>query len=163
MISYYEWLINLIGGSKRWGREYSKVLYQLYSTPFYAVNPMDANRCSDGEGLRSRYGGFDSLPDSCTVLELMISLAERIDNVVWDGETRYDIWFWDHLFKNLELENMDDAHYDPYYVEYVTCRLISRSYEPDGQGGLFYVPNPPEDLRKVQIWYQMCWYIDNIT
>ena len=38
-----------------------------------------------------------------------------------------------------------------------------REYSPDGRGGLFVVRNTSEDLRDVDIWSQLCWYLDNIT
>lgn len=161
---YFEWLLSLINGSNYDGMEYRKALWQLYSTPFYAIDPMDQNREIDGESLRQSFTGLDNFPARCSVLELMIALSQRCEIIMRDSSELpigVDHWFWS-MFNNLELSNMDDAHYDPYYIEYVTCRLISRDYGPNGEGGLFYVQHPAADMRTAQIWYQMNWYLDDI-
>lgn len=160
---YFDWLTSYIGGTIQNGVDYSKTLYQLYKTPFFYILDADKNRIEDAYTLRDIYDGDASeYPDKCSVLELIIAVASRCQDVMFDGyDNPYTVkfWFW-KMFENLELENMDDTHYDPYYVEHVTCRLISRDYEPDGRGGLFYISEPPEDMRNVQIWYQMNWYLD---
>ena len=160
---YFDWLCKLISGPERNGVLYGKALYQLYQTPFFYILSMDKNRIEDGLNLRSQYDGPEDndVPAKCSVLEVMIATAIRCEDVMWDGQNGYssDFWFW-QMFVNMELGNMDDTHYDPYYIEHVTCRLISRDYEPDGKGGFFYIAEPPEDMRNVQIWYQMNWYLD---
>ena len=40
---------------------------------------------------------------------------------------------------------------------------MNRTYSPDGDGGLFTVRNCDRDLRNVEIWIQMCWYLDTIV
>jgi hypothetical protein len=57
---------------------------------------------------------------------------------------------------------MTDGHYDEIYVTEVIDRFINRKYEPNGKGGLFTIRNVKEDLRDVEIWYQMCWYLNSI-
>jgi hypothetical protein len=47
-------------------------------------------------------------------------------------------------------------------VDYVLDRFLDRDYEPDGRGGLFRVKHTDEDLRFVEIWYQMNWYLDEL-
>lgn len=71
-------------------------------------------------------------------------------------------WFWG-MIKNLGLGSMTDARFDEEYVESVIERFLNREYEPDGRGGLFRIRNCTEDLRNVEIWYQMCWYLDTIV
>lgn len=155
---YFDWLTGRIGGPRRNGVSYEKVLWQLYKTPFHYILEMDRNRSDDGLALRRQYGL--ATQDKCSVLEMMIGVALRCEDIMYDnGRYAAEFWFW-KMIDNLELGFMDDANYDPYYVEHVTCRLISRDYEPDGRGGLFYISEPPDDMRNVQIWYQMNWYLD---
>ena len=45
----------------------------------------------------------------------------------------------------------------------VIKRFLDRDYEPNGKGGLFTIKNCRQDLRKVEIWYQLCWYLDSFT
>lgn len=67
-------------------------------------------------------------------------------------------WFWTMLV-NLGLGHMSNAHYDEAEVDYILERFVNREYSPQGEGGLFVVKNPQSDMRKVEIWYQMCWYL----
>ena len=38
--------------------------------------------------------------------------------------------------------------------------FMNRKYRRNGAGGLFTLKFPPRDMRMVEIWYQMCWYLD---
>lgn len=71
-------------------------------------------------------------------------------------------WFWG-MIVNLGLGSMTDDLYDEKLVETAINRLLDRRYAPDGTGGLFTVKNCDRDLRKVEIWYQLCWYLNSIT
>ena len=46
-------------------------------------------------------------------------------------------------------------------VEDIIYQFLYRAYEPNGKGGLFYIRDYYEDLRNVEIWTQLCWYLDN--
>ena len=64
----------------------------------------------------------------------------------------------------------EDRTSEEYFEEYPedeirekVSKLIKREYSPDGDGGLFKFYNPPEeDLTKIDIWKQMCWYLDTL-
>ena len=71
-------------------------------------------------------------------------------------------WFWE-MITNLGLGSMTDNHYDRDYVDKVIDRFLNRKYERDGRGGLFTVRNCDKDLRKVEIFFQLCYYLDTIT
>ena len=58
---------------------------------------------------------------------------------------------------------MDDTRFDRPYVNSVVKKFLKRDYEPNGQGGLFTIKKCRDDLRDVEIWYQMCWYLDSIV
>ena len=62
------------------------------------------------------------------------------------------------MINNLGLEPMYERHYNAGYVKNIIARFLNRDYFPNGLGGLFYIPGIKEDLRQVEIWYQMCWY-----
>ena len=63
---------------------------------------------------------------------------------------------------SLGLTHMRDNVYDEMYVDRVITRLLTRSYESNGVGGLFTVEHPRRDMRLVEIWYQMCWYLNEV-
>ena len=58
---------------------------------------------------------------------------------------------------------MTDAKFDEDYANEVIGRFLNRQYERNGEGGLFTVEHCNRDLRTVEIWYQMCWYLDEIV
>jgi len=39
---------------------------------------------------------------------------------------------------------------------------MDREYSYNGEGGLFAVQHPRRDMRTVELWWQMCWYINTI-
>ena len=58
---------------------------------------------------------------------------------------------------------MTDDVFNRQYVEAAVTGLLNREYEPDGKGGLFTIKDCDRDLRTVEIWYQLCWYLDEIV
>lgn len=170
---YFEWLCDLVD-IKRFSKHvtYRKLLARLHNINFTWFVPRDDNRADDGIQLRRRYGlCMDDmrLPDyisgPCSVLEMMVALAIRCEETIMDNTAygdRTGQWFW-HMIHNLNLSGMRDSEFDRDYVDSVIGRLLDREYEPDGQGGLFTVKQCPCDMRTVEIWCQMLWYLDSIT
>ena len=172
-VDYFDWMYNLVCRN-RYSKNISfkKVFSYLNNTKFTYTIRMDLNRAKDGTELRRRYANefkianiYDRICGPCSVLEMMIALAIRCEETIMDDENfgdRTDQWFWD-MMKNLGLGHMDDDEFDEEYVSDVITRFLNRDYEPDGRGGLFFVRNCDIDLRDVEIWIQMLWYLDNIT
>ena len=172
-IDYFDWMYNLVCRN-RYSKNISfkKLFSYLNDTKFTYSIRMDLNRAKDGTELRRRYANefkianiYDRICGPCSVLEMMIALAIRCEETIMDDENfgdRTDQWFWD-MMKNLGLGHMDDDEFDEKYVSDVVTRFLNRDYEPDGRGGLFFVRNCDIDLRDVEIWIQMLWYLDNIT
>lgn len=172
-IDYFDWMYNLVCRN-RYSKNISfkKLFSYLNDTKFTYSIRMDLNRAKDGTELRRRYANefkianiYDRICGPCSVLEMMIALAIRCEETIMDDENfgdRTDQWFWD-MMKNLGLGHMDDDEFDEEYVSDVVTRFLNRDYEPDGRGGLFFVRNCDIDLRDVEIWIQMLWYLDNIT
>lgn len=172
---YFHWMCQLVP-IRRYsrGRSYQKLLYFLYNVDFRYTIPMDGNREADGIDLRYRFGYENSYNESliasyldnrpCSVLEMMIALAIRCEeNIMEDPEIgdRSGRWLWD-MIVNLGLEDMNDTRFDERYVEEVVDRFLNRKYKKNGEGGLFKVRNPRRDMRTADIWYQMCWYLDEL-
>ena len=63
---------------------------------------------------------------------------------------------------NLGLNTQNDNHYDRLYVNEVLTRFLHREYEPNGKGGLFTIKHCKADLREVEIWLQLNWYINGL-
>jgi hypothetical protein len=108
---------------------------------------------------------LDILNGPCSVLEMMIALAIRCEENIMDDPNvgdRTGQWFWG-MITNLGLGSMKDARFDIRYVDDVVAMFLDREYEPNGKGGLFTIRHCDCDLRDVEIWYQLCWYLDSIT
>ena len=70
-------------------------------------------------------------------------------------------WFW-NMVASLGLGSMEDSKFDRTEAEKIVSNFLSRNYEPNGKGGLFTIRDCEEDLRNVEIWNQLCWYLDSI-
>jgi hypothetical protein len=170
---YFDWLCGLIGVD-RFAKQvsYHKLLTHLHNIEFTWFIPNDDNRADDGIQLRRRFalmrddlGLQRYLGGPCSVLEMMVGLALRCEEWVTDdaqlGE-RTGQWFWG-MIRNLGLNTMRDSKFDREFVDDTIARLLNREYEPDGRGGLFTVMHCDYDLRTVEIWVQLHWYLGSIT
>ena len=170
---YFEWLCELID-SKRFSRQisYRKLLMHLHNIEFTWFVPHDDNRADDGIQLRRRYA-LDSedmslthyLKGPCSVLEMMVALAIRCEENIMDDAligNRTGQWFWG-MIRNLGLTPMTDSKFKIEPVDEIIARFLNREYEPDGRGGLFTIRNCEYDLRTVEIWCQLSWYLGSIT
>lgn len=167
---YFYWLIDLVGMNRK---EYYELLYFLYHRNYEWFIPLDENRAQDGFDLRLKFAesqGMDyrlvlnELPADCTVLEMMCALAKRCEDQIMtniDYGDRTSVWFMD-MIKSLGVDIYTDSNFDEEKVDYCICRFLNRDYEPDGKGGLFTVKNPPRDMRNVEIWCQLNWYLSSI-
>lgn len=96
---------------------------------------------------------------------MMIALAIRCEEHIMDDPdigNRTGQWFW-NMIVNLGLGSMNDSKFDRDYVEDIVQKFLDRKYSRNGDGGLFTVNRSRYDLRSVEIWYQMCWYLDENT
>ena len=122
-----------------------------------------------GVGLRYRYSIYvkrddviDILNEPCSVLEMILDLAIRSEETIM-ANVRYGDrttqWFWS-MIKNLGLSYMTDERFDKDEAIRIIYKFMERQYEPNGRGGLFYMPDRNEDLTQIDIWTQLCWYLD---
>lgn len=168
---YFEWMYGLVCSNVR---DYRKLLRYLHSVDFDYILPMDGNRAEDGTDLRYRFGYenrhgphiiscyLDDRP--CSVLEMMVALAIRCEDHIMDDPdigNRTEDWFW-AMIKSLGLIHMIDSRFKKEFVEDVISRFLNREYKRNGEGGLFTVRNCNRDMRSIEIWYQMCKYLDEI-
>ena len=170
---YFEWMYMTVCG-QRYAKQisYRKLLTFLHDTEFVFSISKDENRALDGVDLRYRFVLINETEDllrylggPCSVLEMILALAFRIEEYTMDDPAygdRTGQWFW-NMIGNLGLGSMTDDRFDKDYASNVVYRFMERDYEPDGRGGLFRLRHCNEDLRDVEIWQQMCWYLDEIS
>ncbi len=161
---YGIWLVNHVRLRKI---GYSRLMKQLHDTPFIYILERDRNRADDGISLREEFyrekdidiGVYDHR-DDCSVLEMLVALAERIeDEYTGDpGKSHPELIFWE-MICNLGLDIFDDRHFESDEVEYVLDQWMDREFLSDGAGSIFPVSNPIRDQREIEIWSQMNEYL----
>lgn len=173
---YFDWLSHIVC-SNRYSEQisYRRLLSYLHDIEFRYLIPKDQNRAEDGVDLRYRFAisqGYRDSPDTildilggpCSVFEMMIALAIRCEESIMDDPDigdRTGQWFWG-MVTNLGLGSMHDRHFDQRYVDDVILRFLNREYQSDGRGGLFTVRDCDRDLRDIEIWHQLCYFLDTI-
>lgn len=173
---YFEYLYQIVCGEDIIAKlSWRSLLWHLFNTPFrISYIQMDENRARDGINMRYRFGDDAQYPrnviysclgdDECSVLEMMIALAIRMEDEIMASSEFGDhtsLWFWS-MIGSLGLNAMTDFEYNFDDVEFILDRFMDREYGPDGEGGLFYIPECQKDLRHIEIWYQMCEYLNNL-
>lgn len=170
--AYFDWMCQLVCSAET--NPYQRLLRHLHNIEFTYILEMDGNRAADGEDLRYRFGyemNYDRrmiasyLDDRpCSVLEMMVALAFRCEEDIManpDKGDRTGVWFWT-MIESLGLSEMTDYQFDAIFVDSVIKCFLERKYQQNGKGGLFTVNRRGRDLRNVEIWYQMNWYLDTI-
>lgn len=168
---YFRYLCELVDADRE-DSPYIYLMRKLFETEFSyetaVLIPNDDNRIEDGLALREEYleetKRFHNLIlcGPCSLLEMIIGLARRIE---YDfGKYSYISWFWE-MIGNLELLEFDDVKFNKLsafeeeFIDGTICRLLNRTYSPNGDGSLFPMNKPRRDLRKTEIWYQMSNYL----
>lgn len=164
-VRYLTWLYNQVSdvGTRKGPDTFWKLIEQLSAIEFAWFVPNDDNRATDGRELRREWAveegadvDSDWLEVGCSFLEMLIGLTRHLE---FTGGFDAEWWFW-KLMNNLDLTGFtDESNFDPQEVEDITSRVIWRTYNRRGVGGLFPLERSRKDQRKVEIWYQLCEYL----
>lgn len=161
---YLRWLYSQVKAvrARKGSRTYWQLFEQLFTTEFVWFVPNDDNRAEDGKDLRKEWAKSikdeldpDWLAQGCSFLELLIGLSRRL---AFEGGNDGRAWFW-MLIDNLGLTECYDGSIQPGYVQEVVDRVIWRTYDENGNGGLFPLRESNQDQRQVEIWYQLSAYL----
>lgn len=160
--AYLTWLSAKVTLGDDLSRSYSRLLEAMYNFEFVWQMIGDDNRAEDGLDLRSDFliaARLDDNPNwhsvGCSVLEMMIALADRAD---WQSDIDMPTWFWIFV-TNLGLGDYQDDNFNEDAVTEILYNLVWRDYEFNGDGGMFPLREPQEDQREVEIWYQFSAYL----
>lgn len=169
---YFGWLYHMMCDTRHGSISYRKLLKCLHGIEFVPPTERDINRAEDGVDLRYRYSYYNGLGNvpreldgPCSMLEMVAALAIRCEDDIMENEeigNRTSQWFW-YMLINLGLGAMHDDRFDDEYVYDRVDKFLNKEYAPDGKGGLFTIRNCDVDLRNVEIWTQMCWYLNTIV
>lgn len=158
---YGDWLIKRIGFRDR---NYIPLLRILHDIPFRWIILKDRNRASDGVYRRREFfvemgvleGKFDQ---ECSVLEMLVSLAIRIDEEFTGnpGDPAADELLFEFI-KNLGLVEIDVKNVGK--ITNIVEKWLDRDMDFDGNGGILPLRHASKDQRHTEIWDQMMEYID---
>lgn len=169
---YYHWLCYIIrvNGLKS---SYYLLAKTLYEIPFSWFVPNDDNRGADGLRLRQRFSEeegcdldtvFNSFDMPCTMLEMLIGLAQRMKDMMADTGFggRLSKWY-EELLDNVGLYEFTDEQFEELggsaAVKQIIEQVLGRTYQRNGNGGLFPLKHAKKDQRRVELWYQMSSYL----
>ena len=164
MNEYYNWLIDRIDDGT--AQNHKGLLPELMMKEFYSIVDGDDNREYEGQELRETFadefgGAVEGIHGPCSVLEMLVALAIRIDRDIQPDLEDYDHtseWFW-LMIGNLGLLEQTDDAIDYEEIDHILDKWLERDYEFNGEGGLFPLEYAEKDQRDVEIWYQMHAYL----
>lgn len=177
--NYLKWLKNLVcrGSLGYKNRYFGLLLDHLYSRIYTFDNDLDGARAKWGLALRDKYvdenrrhpSEMDGL-GPCSMLEMMVALAWRMENEEaserWDDDfwDFVSVWFWG-MIDNMGLGKNDDGSYDPKKTDICIDRVLGRGYNSDGRGGLFTLKRNFQhvDMTKIDFWRQAMLYMAEIA
>lgn len=161
-IAYFQWLKGLVDDGRASNHP---MLFEIaWNTDYSYSVPRDANRYMDGLDLRREFERETSvaLPDlgPCKMLEFLVALSKRVDYILYDENvgTQYPYWFW-LMMENLGIAESNNEH--DIYAAFIV--MMTRNYDYSGEGGLFPLIEPRNDQRKIEIWYQMHAWINELV
>lgn len=186
---YFNWLCVLVHADDYVGKEWYILAKILHDIEFYWTIPNDDNRASDGVKLREvwlanlrgeaedlgvgLYIPNDALNGPCTMLEMMVGLASRIESEIMqvdEAGNRTWMWFWG-MVKSLLWDDVLMFYSDDSIIpnggdtiREMVRKCLDREYDSNGFGGgcLFPILNCAIDRKEVELWYQaQDWVSDN--
>jgi len=159
---YLGWLIHSLGAE-----DYSQLCFIMQKIVFDTSVPNDDNRAAEGKDLRRQFLEMNRFHKSVYYMWLAppASIFETLAALTAHAEFMTSIpkneWFMIFL-SNLQLDGARDVGWTNLTARRAMRALEAfnnRRYLPDGRGGLFPIENPEYDMRTIEIWYQMCAFI----
>lgn len=160
---YYEWLLYSVNFNDK---GYNLLMKELFNSPFEVVLERDNNRIDDCMALREQFlygeglkGDFLDFP--ANILELLVSLAIRIDNeyIGNPNDPHPEIIFWE-MICNLGLDKFDNLRFNSGLIYEILGVFVGRKYDKNGNGGLFPLPKTNTDQREIELASQMKAYLN---
>lgn len=157
--AYFDWLYHEAFDSSR----YYDMMRDLHEIPFTWTVESDKNRAADGISMRRSYlfeegrsrENYYWPDEDCTFFEMLVGLANKF-GMLLDKTLSSAV---SHLIRNTDLEALNENGYTPRELRAVVNFIMDREYDDDGHGGFFPLDDAPNDQRRVELLYQMNYYI----
>lgn len=166
---YFLWLCDIVNADML---RYGELMWYLHDIDFVYCLELDESRAIEGLGLREEWYQQNPYEDwivfmdkGCSVLEVLIGLARRIEAALSDVNTgdRTRVWFWEMVrnlglkrYTNDVLRNDENAQME---VRMIVNRWLNREFDVDGRGSVFPIDIPNNDQRELSMIYQMYDYL----
>ena len=168
--AYYKWLLDTVGEQSN--GKFGMLLYHLFNVDFKWIAAenldRDHNRSGDGRKLRDDFAYSHHLDRDITddeldaelgdvsVLEVLIGIAKRIDDILYDPEeeSKLNEYFW-IMIRNLGLYEQKDPNFSMAEVDDCLDIWMDRRY--DGHGNPCNILKFKDDIgaNSMEIWYQI--------
>lgn len=162
---YLEYLIRR--GNLQKYYEYTRLWEILHNIEFTWIINRDKNRECDGIDMREDYYIPSRFLDQedyflnhwCSVMEMLVGLAIRVDNEFLGGDEPTPELFFMEMIDNLGLREFTTRHCSKNEVNRIIKKWLDRKFNKNGKGSPFPVRYDHRDQRRVEIWDQMNSYI----
>ena len=173
--NYFNWIVCSIFDDENAMLDYFDLLSKLHGIVFMYTLNLDENRIKDAQDLRYTFANIAGYSEAqvCqeldlelpSMLEVMAALIFRVQDSILCGYdipkiTNQDIFL--DMLHSLKIDNLKGNLYDDdcKYLYDVVYTLFVHGYTYNGEGGLFTVEHPRDDMRDTEIWYQCMWYLN---
>lgn len=173
---YLCWLMNQIHIEGGGPDGYSQLCEVLQGCAFFTIVRMDENRREEGMSLRTEaeedelfdgdtFTVKDPFPYTCSMMEILVVMARRMNYEMLDSEYEADIGKWSvELLSNAGLSGFTNSIFesDPNArneAEAIIKDIVYHRYGFDGEGGLFPLKHPVYDQRATELLTQMNNYL----
>lgn len=177
---YFEWLASKVTSPAVPDDAQARIVLQVLRDIRIQDLPMadDAPRLEDGKQLRTSFVDetgtavqsyndvHDPGFDFCTVLELLVALSIRMDDIMRDPLdpcSSVPSWFWGMVSTMVGQPFYPCSYWTfsvdastPVVVAESTMKFLGRQYDPTGHNGNIFVDVSGVDLRSIDIWAQAC-------
>lgn len=160
MSAYFASLVQMIDGER-----YVLLLKELHRQHFFPVHRMDENRVQEVKETLREFLPCPPKTPYVTIFEILVLLARKYEEFAMKyGEPdKTPTWFW--LFMtNCNLNIYEDSYFKAHREESLNkirewcSKFNNRTYGRDGRGSPFPLAKPPCDMRKTELFYQLCYY-----
>ena len=155
---YYIWLLDKVNFDKH--QDMSKLLQYLHNKEYTWDIWTDEDRAEDGFALRrlfekeTDYLDYSPLEKPCSVLEMLVAFADRIDKDVMDEEYGLPYWFW-IMIENLGLIECTDEVFEAKKVNSVLDNWLNGLTKNDFKSGIFTVKSGKKSEDSTDEWFRM--------
>ena len=148
---YIECLMDEVGLVKLGYANYTKLFLTLLEINYLPdVDSIDKARATDVYGILRVPYGWGENEKTVSICEVLIAMCVRIATAVM-GDENPGKYFWEFV-GNLGLLEFDNRHFDVIKIEEIIENWLKKSYQKNGIGSPFPIPNTSFDLRSVDMW-----------